>query len=544
MDTLGMTQTNRVEFHPIPKAGYSLLDRLPTGHSRSGIPTRNFVQLEYIEDYIRRSDLSPLAPRSVAVENHYIDRDYMADYGVFFSSLLCPPSNHCQRLHFFAAEPAFVEDELVKLGNLLPQSDEAYRDRCAEFSRKYYLGFSVIRPLPGCPVGRTVLRLLPSQKEDGAQRILTCTRNYDVNFMGVLLGIQGLAFQQQDLAVSRCATIALWSALNITSARESITIPTPVEITKHASQTQLPFGRQMPSEGLSCGQMCFALQSVGVPPFLLKATGLVQTRQLIFASVNSGMPCVLLIHKATNKHLYHAVTVVGMKASPTHASCLDTFGSVDDLSGDVVALYVHDDRIGPYRRADIVSRADDDGLWLSIGTKSHRPNEEPEEWRVDQVIIPSHAKIRVGFNELESLARIWVVPNIQGAIAIMDKIEERRTQQSGFPWPWKKKKTAPTLQFKTWIERGHKYIQRVLSEQLLSDSVLFRKECVLPRYLAVMRFGGESFGQIDVLVDTTTPKPNYRLIGIVALNGSDPKGETRRFIADHLAKKYQCKHWQ
>ena len=116
-----------------------------------------------------------------------------------------------------------------------------------EFSRKNYVGFSVIKPLAGCPVGRTVLRCFPEKtSEAGYVRRFDCACDYRAHVLGILLHIRGLAFQQQDVGVSACATTALWSALQRTRALEETSAATPAQITIRASQYALPFGRSMP----------------------------------------------------------------------------------------------------------------------------------------------------------------------------------------------------------------------------------------------------------------------------------------------------------
>ena len=76
-----------------------------------------------------------------------------------------------------------------------------------------YLGFMVIKPLPGSPIGRTVLRTFERDAPRGGRREFTAIRRYTVSLAGLSLSVRGLAFQQQDQGVSACATTALWSAL-------------------------------------------------------------------------------------------------------------------------------------------------------------------------------------------------------------------------------------------------------------------------------------------------------------------------------------------
>ena len=401
-----------------------------------------FDQLKYVEDYIRRPDLAPVTERCVAIESHYIDRDFITDHSVLLSRNLDSPPNYCSRVHFFASDPDNIERELRRLASLLHKGgDDAakqFEKQCHDFSVKHYLGFTVIRPLPACRVGRTVLHLLPSEKkEDNSVRVMSCTRNYDVHFMGVQLTIRGLAFQQQDLGVSRCSTVALWCALHKLHQTEGVASPTPSEITRLASKDRLPFGRSMPSEGLAVDQMCLAVQLAGASPELARVGRFSQGRSLIYSATLSEMPSILIMERSDDKRVWHAVTVTGMKIKRIHEPFVVAGG--DDLSADLKALYVHDDRIGPYRRAELVATHPTE-LRVTINRKSHAEEGSPEDWIVHHVLVPTHPKIRINFNDLRFVTQKWLIPDIQKVVA-----GERGIQANDLP----------AVQFKSWfvIER-------------------------------------------------------------------------------------------
>ena len=83
------------------------------------------------------------------------------------------------------------------------------------FLQNSYLGFSVIRPLPGSPVGRTVLPTFGPTTQLGLRREFASIREYAVHLGGFELKVSGLPFQQQDQGVSACATTALWSSIHV-----------------------------------------------------------------------------------------------------------------------------------------------------------------------------------------------------------------------------------------------------------------------------------------------------------------------------------------
>src|SRR5437762_864388 len=55
------------------------------------------LQLKYLGNY-----LSTLGCKTIVVEGHYIDRDYMDDVALFYSRNLRSYPNHCYRLNFFS----------------------------------------------------------------------------------------------------------------------------------------------------------------------------------------------------------------------------------------------------------------------------------------------------------------------------------------------------------------------------------------------------------------------------------------------------------
>src|SRR4051794_29135036 len=59
-----------------------------------------FDQLDYIERHLRNYKPEPC--RSVIIEEHYIDRSFMADHAAFYASSVTQYPNFCRRVHFFS----------------------------------------------------------------------------------------------------------------------------------------------------------------------------------------------------------------------------------------------------------------------------------------------------------------------------------------------------------------------------------------------------------------------------------------------------------
>ena len=113
-------------------------------------------QLEYVDRYVRQAEIGA---KSIAVEEHYIDRDFIEDHSAFYSRNLTELPNYCRRVHFFSLDEKAAKRKLSALRRIADV--DRFRKAAAAFSRKYYLGFSVLKPLSGSPVGRTILRCFP-----------------------------------------------------------------------------------------------------------------------------------------------------------------------------------------------------------------------------------------------------------------------------------------------------------------------------------------------------------------------------------------------
>lgn len=513
-------QEPRVEYFPYGKA--SLRELL--GLRNQSFVRDAFRQLEYIERYLGHAEL---ACQSLVIERHYIDRDYIEDYSIFYSRSLYPYKNYCQRVHFFSIEEKELKRELrrlVTIGEV--KEEEVFKEACREFSQRAYLGFSVIKPLDGCPVGRTVLKLLGKDAKNGLIRQYQSTRGYKVHLAGVELTVRGLAFQQQDVGVSACATTAIWTALHKARDLERMGAPTPAQITQLASRHALPFGRAMPSEGLSIDQMCQAIQAVGVSPNLIRAEDFETAQGYLYSATASGFaPVLILSTKVRNLQLFHAVTVTGMKVQASHVpSPIPQYNNIDDKAGDLVSLFVHDDRHGPYLRTDI--EPEGGKLALNIDLRGGNNNGQ-EKWLLTHILVPMHAKIRLSFGVLRDIA-IEVVKDVEALrLAYLDKQEKPVGIKN------------PSVLFETLIMRAYLYTEEIfIGNQRLRKSKLeeFASKIQLSRYVGVVRISGSYFGSIDILIDTTSTPRNIHCLGVVIKNRS----KYTDLLGEFLSLSYDC----
>lgn len=487
--------------------------------------TDHFRQLKLIERHVKNAD-PPC--QSVIIERYYIDRDFMDEYSAFYATNLYPYPNWCQRIHFFSLNKKELRQRLKRLSRLATSSATSedkidFRHACSEFSREAYLGFSVIKPLHGSPVGRTVIRHYKEAAGKDLLRKFHCTRYYKVHLLGLELEVCGLVFQQQDVGVSACATTALWSSLSKSKEFEDILTPTPAQITRLATQYLAPSGRPMPSEGLTLEQMCQAVQSAQSSANVLRIENLAEARAYLHSSVSSGFAPILLLELLRPTSLLHAVTVAGMKVTKAHKTAL-IGDRIDDEAGDVVSLYVNDDRTSPYFRVDLPTRGKRPVLKFKF-LDDNKQIFHLEEWLLTHMLIPMHGKIRLSFAELREMA-IDVIHFIQGYADYFNH----------FVGPVE----VGTVRLRTLILRSPTYMHRLFyGTQRLGDKErdVFNRRIILSRYIGLVRLTTERFGSFDVLFDTTSTKKNPHCLGVIA---RIPPDYFPRMVAEFVSTELRC----
>ncbi|MCU7867441.1 MAG: hypothetical protein KZQ98_02760 [Candidatus Thiodiazotropha sp. (ex Lucinoma borealis)] len=294
--------------------------------------------IRYFHDYLKHIGAS-----TILVEYDYTDRDFLEDYASYYIRCFFDYDRRCTRLHFF--ESVFEETSFNELLSGAEDLDPG-------FFQDSYLGFMVLKSLPKTVIGRTCLNTYP--KTDG--RFFPIRRKYKVNLFGLKLYLEkALAFQEQDSVVAACATSALWSAFHGAHRIFLNAIPSPVEITKAATEKFPPDSRSFPNRGLDHYMMAHAIRTVSLEPFKLSAVDPCLLKGSIYGYLKAGIPTILGYHIYGNDSVSrgyvgtHAVTVAGFSLSD------EGLVPADDKQIQLKAfrmnkIYVHDDQIGPYAR--------------------------------------------------------------------------------------------------------------------------------------------------------------------------------------------------
>jgi hypothetical protein len=170
-----------------------------------------------------------LSVQTMVVESPYVDRHYIEEYSRYYASSFRPPPPATVRIHCFA-EP-WTDEQLDSAVTAVAGGDEQ-REALQNRLQASYRGYVVVRPLPYAPIGRSVLAVY----SDKPSRQFT-TQPHRVHLLGLELVVDGVPFQQQEVAVGACATTAMWSALAVVSRSTGSRGPTPYQITEAAPGT-------------------------------------------------------------------------------------------------------------------------------------------------------------------------------------------------------------------------------------------------------------------------------------------------------------------
>ncbi|MCR4340007.1 MAG: hypothetical protein NUW01_08985 [Gemmatimonadaceae bacterium] len=495
--------TRVVPFPAHPSEFPSLLPQPPGLVEESWPP----AQLTYLGVY-----LGTMGCKTIVHESHYIDKDYIEDLALFYGRSLRNYPNYCQRLHFFA--DAITEEEWRAYNSQTGDKRAETEKRL----QKSYLGFSVIRPLPGSPVGRTVLRTFGPTTKDAKRREFGAIRKYRVHIGGFSLAVWGLAFQQQDRGVSACATTALWCALQKVAPMEEVGVVSPAAITESASKYLLAGGRALPSEGLTIHQVCEATRAAGLSPLVIRSVAPEHERAQLLGYLSSGFAPVLALQPLTAED-GHAVCCVGLKlgaitppSDPNEHFC--------DGQNAVHGLYIHDDRLGPYASAELFPHTLSVGGVPRIvtGVKILWPDGVLSHTAIlAAIVVPVPTKLRLTITRMRQLG-IPVASAVGQLLPQFDRI----------------------VTLSCYFKLGVTYLRESPEFGLSSDSLYsLTSETVLSRYVGVIALTVAGEPLLDILLDATESGINPAVLACVQRKTlPDKDSKILEFIASKLATRF------
>lgn len=511
-----MPPGSRLDVVPFSEAAFFNAVRAAQGAPPD--PTPHHVdQVRYLGGYLAAQEVSA---KTMVIEDGYFDRHFMDEHASYHATRFCSPANYCTRIHFFSL-PFTASD----LDSLLCDPD----DSSPKFKQvaDSYVGFTCIRPLAEAPIGRTILRPYPrSVAKTNHERIVGGVSQNTVHLGSLRLAVEGLPFQQQDGRVGACATTATWSALACVSRADGDRPPTPSEVTDAAVQFLVSVGRPYPSSGLEIEQICQAIHTLGKAPDLISAEAFpVRSIQMLPSFVRSGVPVIMalapvqrvavgVVHVPGQEG--HAVTCVGYRKDP-NLPMTQTVSGFNLPALQFRQIYVHDDNLGPYARAQLNIES------LVVEVPSVAPNVQPtylplgdrctvtikgRSWMLTHLLAPLYPKVRTSVVELYKVGSQWID-------AIVDFTKEK----------------ASRFSVDCVMTKGGTLLADLRRSRAplpsAAGKAAFMKAVSLSRYVGVVELGLDGKPWLKLIWDTTDrvshdPQKLTGLLGMIVLDPGLP----------------------
>lgn len=374
------------------------------------LPTSENKHFAYIENYF-----DYLGVKTLVFEFDYIDKDYLEDFSSYYSRCFKDYQKKCIRVHAFSTS---FGRKLFE--NIITR--KAAKKHFVELAANY-IGFIVLKPIPLTLFGRTCLKVYPRKSEpnNNETRFYPIVRDYKINLFGLNLTVKSLAFQEQDKAVSACATSALWSSFQGTGCLFHHHYPSPYEITLSATKIIAFSDRSFPNKGLVIQQMAHAIREVNLEPILIDSLNTSYFKAYINAFLKGSIPLIIgfeLYDKRGDLEKdvrigFHAVTATGFCIDSSH---LDSFELITNTktekeseffmqSSRISKVYVHDDQLGPFARMKF-----DANLAGSLPNSLSTTWSELDNLQFKNVraipkvlLIPVYNKIRIPFDKIREI---------------------------------------------------------------------------------------------------------------------------------------------
>jgi hypothetical protein len=374
-------------------------------------------QVSYIFNYLNR-----LNAQTVLLEFQYVDKDFLEDFSRYYAKRYGNDGHKCARMHIFACH---LDHGIIS--EILAGGRNA--DRFIKELQDHYLGFMVIKPLPKTFIGKTCLKVMVDESTN-EKRKRRLHREYKVDLFGINLKVESLAFQEQDKVIAACATTAIWSALHALQWHSIRSVHSCSEITMNALNDRNGSSNSFPNTELNAEQMLRSIDAEGLRHHQESLRGIDEKRffETVVSHIDSQLPLILIgdVHSLRGPGKKRAVR------EGNHAICIVGYKQDEEQ-----ILYIHDDRLGPYVRAKLVSTTgylinrktmrEAWALGLQTMNQDGSWSDPVELIEPDVLIVPTDKKVRLPFYyALETCDRIqkqvaedWKIwfPSEEGNIA-------------------------------------------------------------------------------------------------------------------------------
>lgn len=411
-----------------------------------------------------------LGIKTIIIEHQHISQSFLKDYAYYYATCLQGYSPFCRKVHFFSTNIT-KEDLYEVITNPNKDASEIWKN---------YAGYITVKPLPDAKLGATVIKPLARNRKAK----YTAVRSYDAYFFGKKLKINSLSFQEQDKVISRCATIAVWTALHKASQHFQVTLPAPVEITLAANEVKGK-DRIIPSEGLETVQIMKAFESFGVLTehrTELETKDYSMVRRFVYAYLKKGFPVLVGIRQKnenTNKEENHIVTFVGYQKPGTQKT--ESSDKTHFLADDIDHFYAHDDQTGPFSSHTFSTNVGSSRIDVSRDKTlfQQKANQDAKNEYVVCLLATVTHMIKIAYED------------IQKEIFSIDAYF--RLSLPNMPLSWD-----------IYLTPSTKYLHRVRKKPDYAETIKYLTlNTFCPRYLWIARGAYKGLGMVEFVFDAT-----------------------------------------
>lgn len=363
----------------------------------------NEILISNIETYLRK-----IGSNTIVIEDEYVDTHFIDDYCGHYGRCFTDYNRKCVRLHFF--EKKFDEMSFFRL---LAGPDISMQD--VEYSLGRYLGFIVLRPIPSSVFGKICLSVCPdiTFPSNTNMRCLSkvISKPYVTHLCGLTFRFYAVAFQEQDHAISACATVALWMGFNAFPDLQPRDVLSPYKISEIVKKQHVEGSfSHIVGKGLNVAQISSVITERALESLPIRPVTFSYAKAVIKAYLSMNIPIILgidLVKKTDNPEKVfslgkHAVTVIGFegqkKICPFRTSQVSKEDDIDIFleSSAIDSLIVHDDQIGPYSKMRFSSEY---GFSLTTEWKD-RSDMGAFDAFIDVLAIMNIPKVRIRFSTI------------------------------------------------------------------------------------------------------------------------------------------------
>lgn len=341
---------------------------------------------------------------SFLVEHPYVDRDYLEDYSNYYARCYESYGRHCHRVHFFRSIDKDTNLTTEIFNSILLKKSDKFSEKTLQ---KIYLGFMVIKPFDNKKIGRTCIVTYNNDVE--RNRKYNAIRDYSVNLFGVQLSVKSMAFQEQDQTVAMCASVSLWSCLNVTGKKHQHLSPSTSEVTKLALSDSL-FLKHFPNNGLSPEQIAVGIKKIGLTPLIIRPKSNRHLKSVIYSYLQSNVPivCGISLHdlddhgNVKDKKYFHAITINGFSFENGRSESVVGKNGVKLYSSRMTKFYAHDDQLCPFARHEFIDKfyRYKESYFEPISTSWLTKTGTNKIAKVESLIVPLYHKVRISYEEI------------------------------------------------------------------------------------------------------------------------------------------------